>query len=143
MAPPRTGDAMSELLPMTVDSVRELLESAGASVMARSGRSDSYGAPRDFSFEVRGAFPNGLELHVLARQFTYRDPWEAAGRVNDLVDVSLLKNGGYSPLPKGYPFFQGKDEETGLDEEQLRELIACVKSVNPKLYELQKLTGDL
>lgn len=134
---------MSELLPMTVDSVRELLESAGAGVMARSGRSDSYGAPRDFSFEVRGVFPNGLELHIIARQFTYRDPWEAAGRVNDLVDASLLKDGGYSPLPKGYPFFQGKDEETGLDEEQLRELVACVKSVNPKLYELQKLTGDL
>jgi hypothetical protein len=134
---------MSEHPPMTVDSVRELLESAGASAMARSGRSDSYGAPRDFSFEVRGAFPNGLELHIVARQFTYRDPWEAAGRVNDLVDASLLKDGGYSALPKGYPFFQEKDEETGLDGEQLRELIECVKSVNPKLYELQKLTGDL
>ena len=134
---------MNETKPMTVDSVRELLESAGAQVMARSGRSDSYGAPREFSFEVRGAFPNGLELHIVARQFTYRDSWEAAGRVNDLVDVSLLKDGGYSPLPKGYPFFQDKDEETGLDEERLRELIACVKSVNPKLYELQKLTGDL
>jgi hypothetical protein len=128
---------------MTIEIVKELLERAGASVMARSGRSDSYGAPRDFSFEVRGAFPNGLELHIIARQFTYRDPWEAAGRVNDLVDASLLKNGGYSPLPKGYPFFQEKDEETGLDEEQLRELVECVKSVNPKLYELQKLTGDL
>ena len=134
---------MNESKPMTVDSVRELLEGAGAQVMARSGRSDSYGAPREFSFEVRGAFPNGLALHIVARQFTYRDAWEATGRVNDLVDASLLKDGGYSPLPKGYPFFQGKDEETGLDEEQLRELIECVKSVNPKLYELQKLTGDL
>jgi hypothetical protein len=134
---------MSERKAMNMESVQDLLAAAGAQVMARSGRSESYGAPREFSFEVRGAFPNGLELHVVARQFTYRDPWEAAGRVNDLVDASLLKDGGFSPLPKGYPFFQGKDEETGLDEEQLRELIECVKSVNPKLYELQKLTGDL
>lgn len=134
---------MSDLKPMTVESVRELLERAGADVMARSGRSESYSAPREFSFEVRGVFPNGLELHVLARQFTYRDPWEAAGRVNDLVDASLLRDGGYSPLPKGYPYFQGTDEESGLDEAQLIELIACVKEVNPKLYELQKLTGDL
>lgn len=134
---------MSERNPMTVDSVRLLLEGAGADVMARSGRSDHYGAPREFSFEVRGVFSNGLELHVVARQFTYRDPWETVGRVNDLVDVSLLRDGGYSPLPKGYPFFQGTDEETGLDEEQLTELIDCVKGVNPKLYELQKLTGDL
>ena len=128
---------------MTVDSVRELLENAGASVMARSGRSEHYSAPREFSFEVRAVFPNGLELHLFARQFTYRDPWEATGRVNDLVDVSLLKDGGHAPLPKGYPFFQGVDEETGLDEEQLQELIECVRSVNPKLYELQRLTGDL
>ncbi|NJD90329.1 MAG: hypothetical protein FIA91_02240 [Geobacter sp.] len=134
---------MEERNPMTVDSVRELLEKAGASVMARAGRSEHYSAPREFSFEVRGAFANGLELHVVARQFTYRDPWEATGRVNDLVDASLLKDGGYSPLPKGYPFFQGTDEETGLDEEQLKELIACVQGINPKLYELQKLTGDL
>ena len=134
---------MNERKPMTVDSVREILENAGASVMALSGRSEHYSAPREFSFEVRGAFPNGLELHIVARQFTYRDPWEAVGRVNDLVDASLLKDGGYSPLPKGYPYFQGKDEETGLDEEQLRELIDCVRGVNPKLYELQKLTGDL
>jgi hypothetical protein len=134
---------MSELQPMTVDSVRQLLEAAGADVMARSGRSEHYSAPREFSFEVRGVFPNGLTLHVVARQFTYRDPWEATGRVNDLVDVSLLKDGEYSPLPKGYPYFQGTDEETGLDEAQLTELIACVRGVNPKLYELQKLTGDL
>jgi len=134
---------MSDRNPMTVDSVRALLEAAGATVMARSGRSEHYSAPREFSFEVRGAFTNGLELRVVARQFTYRDPWEAAGRVNDLVDVSLLRDGGYSPLPKGYPFFQGTDEESGLDEEQLTELIDCVRGVNPKLYELQKLTGDL
>jgi len=95
------------------------------------------------SWPVRVGFPNGLTLHIVARQFTYRDPWEATGRVNDLVDATLLKDGSFSPLPKGYPFFQSKDEETGLDEEQLRELIECVRSVNPKLYELQQLTGDL
>lgn len=134
---------MDNSAPMTVDSVREMLETAGANVMARSGRSEHYSAPREFSFEVRGGFPNGLELQVVARQFTYRDPWETAGRVNDLVDVSLLKDGAFSPLPKGYPFFQGKDEESGIDEEQLRELIDCVQGVNPKLYELQRLTGDL
>ncbi len=134
---------MDDRNPMTVDSVRELLVSAGATVMARSGRSEHYSAPREFSFEVRGVFPNGLELQVVARQFTYRDPWEAAGRVNDLVDAALLREGGFSPLPKGYPYFQGKDEESGLDEAQLQELIECVKNVSPKLYELQKLTGDL
>jgi hypothetical protein len=134
---------MSELEPMTLDSVRELLAAAGAEVMARSGRSEHYGAPREFSFEVRGIFPNGLELQVTARQFTYRDAWEATGRVNDLVDVSLLKDGGYAPLPKGYPYFQGVDQEEGLDETQLKELIEAVKGVNPKLYELQRLTGDL
>jgi len=134
---------MDERKPMTADSVRELLESAGASVMARSGRNEHYSAPREFSFEARGAFPNGLELQIVARQFTYRDPWEAAGRVNDLVDAALLKGGDFSPLPKGYPFFQRTDEESGLDQEQLEELIECVRSVNPKLYELQKLTGDL
>lgn len=134
---------MEERKPMTLDSVRALLEGAGASVMARSGRSEHYSAPREFSFEVRGAFANGLELQIVARQFTYRDPWEATGRVNDLVDATLLKDGGFSPLPKGYPYFQGVDEETGLDEEQLQELIECVKGVNPKLYELQRLTGDL
>jgi hypothetical protein len=128
---------------MTVDSVRELLEGAGAAVLARSGRSDHYSAPREFSFEVRATFPNGLELQIVARQFTYRDPWEAAGRVNDLVDASLLRQGRFSALPKGFPFFQGTDEETGLDEGQLQALIDCVQSVNPKLYELQKLTGDL
>jgi len=134
---------MDDRKPMTVDSVRELLVSAGANVMARSGRSEHYSAPREFSFEVRGVFPNGLELQVVARQFTYRDPWEAVGRVNDLVDATLLREGGFSPLPKGYQYFQGKDEESGLDEAQLKDLIECVKNVSPKLYELQKLTGDL
>jgi len=134
---------MDDRKPMTVDSVRELLVSAGANVMARSGRSEHYSAPREFSFEVRGVFPNGLELQVVARQFTYRDPWEAVGRVNDLVDATLLREGGFSPLPKGYQYFQGKDEESGLDEAQLKDLIECVKIVSPKLYELQKLTGDL
>jgi hypothetical protein len=134
---------MNERKPMTIDSVQQLLEAAGASVMARAGRSEQYSAPREFSFEVRGVFPNGLALHIVARQFTYRDPWEATGRVNDLVDASLLKDGSYASLPKGYPYFQGKDEETALDEEQLKELIECVRTVNPKLYELQKLTGDL
>ena len=88
---------MDERQPMTVDSVRELLEAAGASVMVRSGRSDHYSAPREFSFEARGAFPSGLELQIVARQFTYRDPWEAVGRVNDLIDAALLKDGDFLP----------------------------------------------
>ncbi len=134
---------MDEFTPMTADSVRELLEDAGARVAARSGRSDHYGAPRDFSFEVRAVFPNGLGLSVVARQFNYRDPWEAEGRVNDVVDVSLTRDGGYSPLPKGYPFFQGTDQEEGVDEGRLREIIACMKGLNPKVYLLQELTGDL
>jgi hypothetical protein len=128
---------------MTAESVQLLLEEAGAHAMARQGRSDSYGAPRDFSFEVRGGFANGMGLHVVARQFNYRDPWEAEGRVNDLVDVSLLRDGAYTPLPRGYPFFQGEDCEEGVDEGTLRRIIACVAGFNPKIYELQKLTGDL
>lgn len=129
--------------PMTAESVKELLERAGAEVMARSGRTESYSAPRDFSFEVKALFPNGMGLHVVARQFNYRDPWEATGRVNDLVDASLLREGAYSPLPKGYPWFQGSDLEEGLDETRLKEVIACVRDLNPKLYLLQELTGDL
>ncbi|SNB47867.1 hypothetical protein [Geobacter sp. DSM 9736] len=132
----------NEFAPMTVESVRLLLEEAGAQVAARSGRSDHYGAPRDFSFEVKGVFPNGMALHVVARQFNYRDPWEGAGRVNDLVDVSLLRDGAYVPLPKGYPFFQGSDQEEGIDEPTLRELVVCVRDLNPKIYLLQHLTGD-
>lgn len=134
---------MDEFTPMTADSVREILEEAGAEVMTRSGRSESYGAPRDFSFEVKALFANGMGLHIVARQFNYRDPWEAAGRVNDMVDVSLLRDGSYSPLPKGYPWFQGIDQEEGIDEKRLREIVDCIRELNPKVYLLQKLTGDL
>lgn len=134
---------MDEFTPMTAESVREILEGAGAEVMARSGRSESYGAPRDFSFEVKALFPNGMGLHIVARQFNYRDPWEATGRVNDMVDVSLLRDGAYSPLPRGYPWFQGIDQEEGIDEERLREIVACVRELNPKVYLLQELTGGL
>lgn len=128
---------------MTDDSVRSLLEAAGAQVMARSGRSEHYSAPREFSFEVKAIFANGMGLHIVARQFNYRDPWEAAGRVNDLVDVMLLKDGALTSLPKGYPYFQGVDEECGVDEITLREIINCVSAVNVKLYDLQRITGDL
>ena len=134
---------MHEFIPMTADSVKALLEDAGADVMARSGRSEHYGAPRDFSFEVKGAFANGMGLQITARQFNYRDPWEAEGRVNDMVDVSLLRNGSYSPLPKGYPFFQGTDQEEGVDEGRLREIVAVVREINPKIFLLQELTGDM
>ncbi len=134
---------MSDVVPMTAESVKSSLEAAGAQVAARSGRSESYGAPRDFSFEVKALFPNGMGLQVVARQFNYRDPWEGAGRVNDMVDVSLLRDGGYSPLPKGYPFFQGEDQEEGVDASRLEEIIQVVKELNPKIYQLQELTGDL
>ena len=129
--------------PMTVESVGDLLREAGAQVMVRAGRSENYSAPREFSFEVKAIFDNGMGLHVVARQFNYRDPWEAEGRVNDLVDVMLLRDGALTPLPKGYPYFQGIDEECGLDEEMLREVIDCVRKVNVKLYLLQQMTGDL
>ncbi|AMV73092.1 hypothetical protein JCM30471_15060 [Desulfuromonas carbonis] len=134
---------MEQPQPMTVESVQAMLETAGARVMARSGRSENYSAPREFSFEVRGVWPNGLGLHIVARQFNYRDPWEAQGRVNDLVDVALLRDGSFSPLPKGYAWFQGRDEEVGIDETALREIIAVVAGINPKLFRLQELTGDL
>lgn len=134
---------MNNSTAMTAESVGETLREAGAEVMVRSGRSDSYSAPREFSFEVKSIFPNGLGLQVVARQFNYRDPWEATGRVNDLVDAILTRNGSLSPLPKGYPYFQGIEEECGLDEERLREVIDCVRGVNPKLYLLQEMTGDL
>ncbi len=134
---------MVDLTPMTEESVRTMLEEAGARTMSRSGHSENYGAPRDFSFEVKGLFGNGLGLHVVARQFNYRDPWEAEGRVNDLVDVSLTRDGAYTPLPKGYPFFQGTDQEEGVEEDRLREIALCVKGVNPKVYLLQEMTGDL
>jgi DNA-directed RNA polymerase specialized sigma54-like protein len=111
--------------------------------MIRSGRTENYSAPREFSFEVKAIFPNGMGLHVVARQFNYRDPWEAKGRVNDQVDAMLTRNGALTPLPKGYSYFQGIDEECQLDEEQLREVVACIAAVNPKLYLLQEMTGDL
>lgn len=129
--------------PISEESVRLMLEEAGADVMSRAGRTESYSAPRDFSFEVKGVFPNGMGLHVVARQFTYRDPWEAVGRINDVVDVSLLRDGGYSPLPKGYDWFQGRDMEEGIDENGLAGIIAAVKGLNPKVYLLQAMTGDL
>ena len=134
---------MEEYKPMTAESVGALLQEAGAEVMVRSGRSENYSAPREFSFEVRAAFPNGMGLQVVARQFNYRDPWETTGRVNDMVDVSLLRAGAFSPLPKGFEYFQGIDEECGLDEERLREVIGIVAGINPKLYLLQEMTGDL
>jgi len=134
---------MDDFKPMTAESVGALLQEAGAEVMARSGRTESYSAPREFSFEVRALFKNGMGLQVVARQFNYRDPWEATGRVNDMVDVSLLRDGSFSPLPKGFAYFQGIDEECGLDEERLKEVIACVGTLNPKLYLLQEMSGDL
>ena len=129
--------------PMTEESVRIILEEAGARVMSRGGRTENYSAPREFSFEVKGAFINGLVLHIVARQYDYRDPWETTGRINEVVDVALLRDGTYSVLPKGYDWFQGKDEETGVDEEGLKEIVVCVKNLNPKLFKLQELTGDL
>jgi hypothetical protein len=134
---------MDEFKPMTAESVAALLQEAGAQVMVRSGRTENYSAPREFSFEVRASFPNGLGLQVVARQFNYRDPWEASGRVNDMVDASLLRDGAFSPLPKGFGYFQGIDEECGLDEESLKEVISIVAGINQKLYLLQEMTGDL
>ena len=128
---------------MTEESVQKILEEAGARTMSRGGRTENYSAPREFSFEVKGAFPNGLMLHVVARQYDYRDPWEAQGRINEVVDVALLRDGTYSELPKGYAWFQGKDEETGIDENGLCEIVDCVKDLNPKLFKLQQLTGDM
>jgi hypothetical protein len=128
---------------MTAESVGDILRDAGAEVMVRSGRSENYSAPREFSFEVKAIFPNGMGMHVVARQFNYRDSWEATGRVNDMVDVMLLRDGALTALPKGYPFFQGIEEECGLDEERLKEVVECVKKVNVKLYLLQEMTGDM
>lgn len=131
----------ASLCPMTEQSVLDLLRRHGAETASRSGRSEHYGAPRDFTFEVRGSFSNGMGLQIVARQFNYRDPWEAEGRVNDLVDVSLLSGGAYSPLPKGYPFFQGHDQEEGVDWIVLEQIVVLVAGINRKIYELQKLTG--
>ncbi|MDD2899260.1 MAG: hypothetical protein PHI31_11170 [Desulfuromonadaceae bacterium] len=134
---------METYTAMTAESVGKILKEAGAEVLIRSGRSDSYSAPREFSFEVKAIFPNGMGMNVVARQFNYRDPWEGQGRVNDLVDVMLLRDGNLAPLPKGYPWFQGVEEECGLDEEKLKEIVECVRKVNVKLYLLQEMTGDL
>jgi len=134
---------MSEFKAMTGESVGDILREAGAEVMVRSGRTESYSAPREFSFEVKAIFDNGMGLHVVARQFNYRDPWEAKGRVNDLVDAMLTRNGALTPLPKGFTWFQGIEEECNLDEAHFREIVDCVKNINPKLYLLQEMTGDL
>ena len=63
---------------MTAESVGDILKEAGAEVMVRSGRSENYSAPREFSFEVKALFPNGMGMHVVARQFNYREAWEAS-----------------------------------------------------------------
>lgn len=129
--------------PMSEESVKEQLETAGARVKSRSGRNEHYGSPRDFSFEVKALFPNGLALQVIARQYNYRDAWEGQGRVNDLVDVALLFQNRYSELPKGQVFFQGKETEEAVDFQRFVEIIATIKQINPKLFTLQTLTGDL
>lgn len=136
-------DHTPPIVPMTAETVSRLLAEEGAVVHSRSGRSEHYGAPRDYSFEVRGIFPNGMELRVVARQFNYRDPWEGGGRVNHLVDLTLLRGGEFTPLPRGHGWFQGTDTEEGVEWESLREIVRVVAGLNPKLYELQKLTGDL
>jgi hypothetical protein len=128
---------------MSEDSITAMLLAAGARVKGRSGRSAHYGSPRDFSFEVKALFPNKLTLQITARQYNYRDPWEASGRVNDLVDAALLFEGNYSQLPKGYNYFQDTDTEENLDSDQLEELIQAIVTINPKLFTLQNLTGDL
>lgn len=129
--------------PMSEDSITAMLLAAGARVKGRSGRSAHYGSPRDFSFEVKAVFPNKLALQITARQYNYRDPWEASGRVNDLIDATLLFDGNYSQLPKGYSYFQDTDTEENLDSDQLKELIQAIAAINPKLFTLQSLTGDL
>lgn len=129
--------------PMTEESLQILLEKAGARTMSRSGRNEHYGSPREFSFEVRAIFPNQLALQITARQYNYRDPWEANGRVNDMVDVALLRNNQYCELPKGYPFFQDQDTEEDVDYPGLQAIVEAVKTINPKLFILQELTGDL
>jgi hypothetical protein len=111
--------------------------------MSRSGRNEHYGSPREFSFEVRAIFSNGLSLQILARQHNYRDPWEAEGKINELVDVALLKDGAFTELPKGFNFFQGRDTEEAVDWDCFCEIAACVSVINPKIYRLQQLTGDL
>lgn len=134
---------MTQPQAMSEESVRSLLEYHGAQVKSRSGRNEHYGSPRDFSFEVRAIFANNLALQIVARQYNYRDPWEATGRINDLIDVSLLYQGQFSELPKGADFFQGRDTEEDVDHETFLQIIETVKAINPKLFLLQSLTGDL
>lgn len=131
------------LQPMTEQSLKNHLEVNGARVMTRSGRNEHYGSPREFTFEVKAIFNNGLGLHILARQYSYRDPWETAGRVNELVDISLLKDGAYAELPKGFEFFQSRETEEGVDWNSFCAITTCVSTLNPKIYRLQQLTGDL
>lgn len=128
---------------MTEEMLKEMLEAAGAKTMSRSGRNEHYGSPREYSFEVKAVFPNSLGLQITARQYNYRDPWESTERVNDMVDVALLRNNQYCELPKGYPFYQNKDTEEEVDYQGLQEIIEAVKNINPKLFTLQELTGDL
>ncbi|MBN1957481.1 MAG: hypothetical protein JXQ81_01125 [Desulfuromonadales bacterium] len=134
---------MTQPQAMSEESVRTLLEHHGAQVKSRSGRNEHYGSPRDFSFEVRAIFANNLALQIVARQYNYRDPWEATGRINDLIDISLLYKGQFSELPKGADFFQGCDTEADVDYETFLKIIETVKAINPKLFILQSLTGDL
>jgi len=134
---------MTEPIPMTEESVKAMLEKAGARTMSRGGRTENYSAPREYSFEVRAVLPNGMMLNIIARQYDYRDPWDTSGRINEVVDVALFRNNQPSPLPKGYPWFQGRDEELGIDEAGLQKIIDCIKGLNPKLFKLQELTGDL
>jgi hypothetical protein len=134
---------INQPVPMSEESITAMLCAAGARVKGRAGRSDHYGSPRDFSFEVKALFTNKLGLQITARQYNYRDPWEASGRVNDLVDATLLFEGNFSQLPRGYSYFQGTDTEEKLDSEQLQELIKTISTINPKLFILQNLTGDL
>ena len=60
---------MSTDQPMTEENLQVLLEDAGAKTMSRSGRNEHYGSPREYSFEVRGVFPNQLALQITARQY--------------------------------------------------------------------------
>lgn len=129
--------------PMSEESVRDGLEAHGARVRSRSGRNEHYGSPRDFSFEVKAVFENSLGLQVIARQYNYRDPWEASGRINDMVDIVLLHQGRFSQLPRGYDFFQGSETEEEVDYPTFLEIVKTVKAINPKLFTLQTLTGDL
>ncbi len=128
---------------MTQESLQAYLLKANARVMSRSGRNEHYGSPREYSFEVKAIFPNGLGLQITARQYNYHDPWETNGRVNDQVDVSLLRQGQYSEMPKGQPFFQGTDTEESVDFEQLQHIVSTVKQLTEKIFLLQQLTGDL